>query len=140
MIIRSICRSLTTALLLLSVLPGNGTATAATVEGTWIVKDDVALNIFECGGHFCARIAWVKDAARRSTQCGRTIAWGLQAKATNQWEGGSIVDPDDENVYRLAAEFGPDGTLHAHIFMGISMLGKTEILKRIDIRSLPGMC
>jgi uncharacterized protein (DUF2147 family) len=117
-----------------------GASAASAVEGTWIVKDDVALNIFECGGRFCARIVWVKDTARHSTQCGRTIAWGLQATAGNQWGGGSIVDPDDENVYQLAAESGPDGTLRAHIFKGISLLGKTEILRRIDVRSLPGPC
>ena len=122
-----------------ALLPG-GTAAASTVEGTWIVKDDIALRIFECGDRFCARIVWVKDAARRSTQCGRTIAWGLQTRTGNQWEGGSILDPDDENVYQLAADFGPDGTLRAHIFKGISLLGKTEVLRRIDARSLAGLC
>jgi uncharacterized protein (DUF2147 family) len=113
---------------------------ASSVEGAWIVNDNVVLNIFDCGDRFCARIAWVRDATRRATQCGRTIVWGLQAKAANQWEGGSIVDPDDENVYRLAAEAGPDGTLHARIFKGVSLLGRTEVLKRIDMRSLSGLC
>jgi uncharacterized protein (DUF2147 family) len=140
MIVKSLCRSFATALLLWGALLSGGNAIGATVEGTWIVKDDVALNIFECGDRFCARIVWIKDAARRATQCGRTIAWGLQSKAGNQWDGGSILDPDDENVYRLAAETGPDGTLRAHIFKGISLLGKTEILRRIDVRSLPGPC
>jgi uncharacterized protein (DUF2147 family) len=127
-------------MLMLGVLLSGGTAAASTVEGTWIVKDNVALNIFECGGRFCARIAWVKDVARRATQCGRTIVWGLQSTAGNQWEGGSIVDPDNENVYQLAAEFEPDGTLRAHIFKGMSLLGKTEILKRVDVHSLSGLC
>jgi uncharacterized protein (DUF2147 family) len=137
---RTFRRPLATAMWMWGVLLSGGVSAAPTVEGTWIVKDDVALNIFECGSRFCARIVWVKDSARRSTQCGRTIAWGLQATAGNQWGGGSILDPDDENVYRLAAEFGPDGTLRAHIFKGISLLGKTETLRRIDVRSLPGPC
>jgi uncharacterized protein (DUF2147 family) len=139
--ITSIFRHRLAVLLLMwgTLLPA-GPAAAATVEGTWIVNDNVALNVFECGGRFCARIVWVRDAARRSTQCGRTIAWGLQAKPDNQWEGGSILDPEDENVYQLAADFAPDGTLRAHIFKGISLLGKTEVLRRVDARSLAGRC
>lgn len=101
---------------------------------------DVALSIFECGDRLCARIIWIKDAARRPSQCGRTIAWGLQPKAGNQWDGGSILDPDDEKLYRLAADFEPDGTLRAHIFKGVPLFGKTEVLKRIDIHSLAGRC
>jgi uncharacterized protein (DUF2147 family) len=131
--------SLATMLIFGALLSG-GTAAASTVEGTWIVKNNVALNIFECEGRFCARIAWVRDTARRASQCGRTIVWGLQPTAGNQWEGGSIVDPDDENVYQLAAEFEPDGTLRARIFKGMPLLGKTEILKRIDVHSLSGVC
>ena len=137
---RTFRRPLATAMWMWGVLLSGGVSAAPTVEGTWIVKDDVALNIFECGGRFCARIVWVKDAARRATQCGRTIAWGLQPAVGNHWDGGSILDPDDENVYQLAAESGPDGTLRAHIFKGISLLGKTETLRRIDVRSLPGPC
>ena len=140
MITRTFCHRLAAVLWICGAVLSGGNAVASPVEGTWIVKDNVALNIFECGGRFCARIVWIKDAARRATQCGRTIAWGLQAKAGNQWDGGSILDPDDENVYQLAAETGPDGTLRAHIFKGISLLGKTEILRRIDVLSLPGPC
>ncbi len=140
MITRTFRHRLAAVLCIGSLLLSGGTAAASTVEGTWIVKDNVALSIFECGGRFCARIVWIKDAARRPTQCGRTIAWGLQGTAGDQWGGGSILDPDDENVYQLAAELGPDGTLRAHIFKGISLLGKTEILRRIDVRSLPGPC
>jgi uncharacterized protein (DUF2147 family) len=137
---RTIRHRFAAALLVWGALISGGTAAPSTVEGTWIVQDNVALNVFECGGRFCARIVWIKDAARRSTQCGRTIAWGLQAKTGNQWGGGSILDPDDDNVYQLAADFGPDGTLRAHIFKGIALLGKTEVLRRIDARSLTGLC
>jgi uncharacterized protein (DUF2147 family) len=128
------------AVLYAVVALSGGTALASPVEGTWEVKDDVVLNIFGCGGQFCARIVWMKDAARRSTQCGRTIAWGLQPKTGSQWEGGSIVDPDDNKIYRLAADAAPDGTIHAHIFRGIQLMGKTEILRRVDMRPITGNC
>jgi hypothetical protein len=37
---------------------------------------------------------------------------------------------DDDRTYRLAATLETDGTLHARIFKGVPLLGRTEILKR----------
>ena len=116
-----------------------GSAAASPVYGTWIIRD-LVLNIFDCQSHVCGRIVWIKDAARRPTQCGRTIVWGLEPRTRNQWDGGSILDPDDDNIYRLTANFEPDGTLRARIFKGVPLLGKTEILKRVDVRSFKGLC
>jgi uncharacterized protein (DUF2147 family) len=129
------------AILLVFALPLTGVrnAAASSVDGTWIIKD-LVLNIFDCQSHVCGRIVWIKDAARRPTQCGRTIVWGLEPKARNQWDGGSILDPDDNNVYRLTANFEPDGTLRARIFKGVPLLGKTEVLRRVDVHSLTGLC
>ena len=36
--------------------------------------------------------------------------------------------------------YEPDGTLRARIFIGVPLVGKTEILKRIDTKSLQGLC
>lgn len=48
------------------------------------------------------------------------------------------LDPDDGRIYRLAARLETDGTLHARIFKGVPLFGRTEILTRVDIRSLTG--
>ena len=50
------------------------------------------------------------------------------------------TDPNDGKTYKLSATYEPDGTLRARIFIGIPILGKTEILKRVDVRSLTEMC
>ena len=42
--------------------------------------------------------------------------------------------------YRLSAVYEQDGTLRARIFRGIPLFGKTEVLKRVDLHSLAGMC
>jgi uncharacterized protein (DUF2147 family) len=135
-------RTLIVACLLASLaLPmiGDGSAKASYVDGTWIIRD-LVLRIFDCDRLVCGRIVWMRDAARRPSQCGKTIVWGLEAKGTNEWSGGSIFDPDYNKTYQLSAILEPNGTLHARIFKGVPLVGKTEILTRVDLRSLAGQC
>jgi uncharacterized protein (DUF2147 family) len=120
-------------------MAGIGAAQASSVDGTWIIRD-LVLHIFDCEQSVCGRIVWLKDERRRSSQCGKTIIWGLEAKGPTDWAGGSILDPNNGKTYQLSATYESDGTLRARIFEGIPLLGKTEILKRIDIRELVGRC
>ena len=53
---------------------------------------------------------------------------------------GWIVDPNNDKTYRLSAVYEPDGTLHARIFKGVPLFGKNEVLTRVDLRSLKGLC
>jgi uncharacterized protein (DUF2147 family) len=114
-------------------------AAAPSVTGTWLIRD-LVLRIFDCESHVCGRIVWLRDPKRRPAQCGRTIVWGLKANGPDEWSGGSILDPDNENTYRLSAVFQPDGTLRARIFKGMPVLGRTEILRRVDLREFSGQC
>jgi uncharacterized protein (DUF2147 family) len=127
------------AAFLLTVVTFSKTAEASPVDGAWIIRD-LVLDIFDCDSLVCGRIVWIKDPARRSSQCGRTIVWGLASEGHHKWTGGSILDPDDETTYRLSATYEPDGTLHARIFRGVPLFGKTEILRRVDLTSLSGRC
>jgi uncharacterized protein (DUF2147 family) len=127
------------AAFLLVALALSGGGDASPVDGAWKIRG-LALHIFDCQRLVCGRIVWLNDPAQRPSQCGRTIIWGLQAKGRNEWDGGSILDPDDGRTYRLSAVYEPDGTLHARIFKGIPLFGKTEVLERVDLRSLMGLC
>jgi hypothetical protein len=111
-------------------------AEASPVNGTWIIRD-LAL---DCQNQVCGRIAGVRDPHRRSTQCGRTIVWGLSPDGPSKWTNGSIVDPDDGATYRLSAILQPDGALQARIYKGVPLFGRTEILRRIDPRSIADQC
>jgi uncharacterized protein (DUF2147 family) len=126
------------AMLLLSWL-GVQEAETSPADGAWLIND-LVLDIFDCQHLVCGRIVWIGDAARRPAQCGKTIVWGLQAQGRNEWADGSILDPDDGRIYRLAATLETDGTLHARIFKGVPLFGRTKILTRVDIRSLTGRC
>jgi uncharacterized protein (DUF2147 family) len=114
-------------------------ASAAPVEGTWIIRD-LVLDIFNCQDHVCGKVVWVKDPHRRPNHCGTTIVWGLSPDGPATWSGGSIFDPDDGSTYRLSAMLETDGTLHARIYRGVPLLGKTEVLRRVPPRSLDGWC
>jgi uncharacterized protein (DUF2147 family) len=124
---------------LLAALALSRDGDASAVDGAWKIRG-LALHIFDCQRQVCGRIVWLNDPTQRPSQCGRTIIWGLEAKGRNEWDGGSILDPEDGKTYRLSAVYEPDGTLRARIFKGIPLFGKTEVLERVDLRSLVGLC
>jgi uncharacterized protein (DUF2147 family) len=122
-----------------SIMMGCWPASAGLVEGAWAIHD-LILEIYQCQDLMCGRVAWVKDPHRRKLDCGRTIVWGLSPSGPETWGDGSIYDTTDGNTYRLNATLDPDGTLHARIFRGVPLFGKTEILRRVEARSQPGWC
>jgi uncharacterized protein (DUF2147 family) len=132
-------RSMAFAGILAASIVGSCPARASPVEGAWAVQD-LILEIYKCQDFVCGRVAWVKDPHRRKQDCGRIIVWGLSPSGPGTWNEGSIYDTTDGNTYRLNATLNPDGTLHARIFRGIPLLGKTEVLRRVEARSQPGWC
>jgi uncharacterized protein (DUF2147 family) len=118
---------------------GYEAAEASQADGTWRVRN-LVLRIFDCQQQVCGRIVWIKEAAKRPLQCGQTIIWGLAPTGQNEWIGGAILDPNDGKTYQLSASYQQDGTLRARIFRGIPLLGKTEILSRVDLRNFEGRC
>jgi uncharacterized protein (DUF2147 family) len=132
-------RRIKACLLAALLMTGAAKASASPVDGTWIIRD-LVLHIFDCQLLVCGQIVWLKDATRRPSQCGKMIIWGLEAKGPTDWAGGSILDPNNGKTYQLSATYEPDGTLHARIFKSIPLLGKTELLKRVDLRQFVGLC
>jgi uncharacterized protein (DUF2147 family) len=118
---------------------GFGTAEASQADGTWRTHN-LVLRIYDCQQSICGQIVWLKDAGKRASQCGQTIIWGLAPVTQNGWAGGAIVDPNDGKIYQLSATYEVDGTLHARIFKGIPLFGKTEVLNRVDVRNFTGQC
>ena len=118
---------------------GVANAEASAMNGTWRIEN-LVLEIFDCQQLVCGRIVWIDDAAKRSAQCGKIIVWGLLQTGPTTWKSGAIFDPNDGKTYRLSATFQPDGELRARIYQGIELFGKTKMLKRVDINSLPGWC
>ena len=124
---------------LVSLLVGFGTAEASQADGTRRIHN-LVLRVYDCEQSICGRIVWMKDVAKRPSQCGQTIIWGLARATENEWAGGAILDPNDGEIYQLSATYEPDDTLHARIFKGIPLFGRTEILNRVDVRNFTGQC
>jgi uncharacterized protein (DUF2147 family) len=129
-------------LCMLVVLPWSAIRAELPVpDGTWLVSQRVAFEIFPCKDALCGKISWLRNPAlRTSTMCGRTIVWGLTSAGPAQWNDGWFFDPEDGQTYNVSAHVDTIDRISARIYRGIPLFGRTEILTRITARSLPGWC
>ena len=56
-------------------------------------------------------------------------AWNLKYAGDNKYEGGTVYAPDDGKTYSCKAKVNGD-KLEFRGYMGISLLGRTEIMTR----------
>lgn len=63
---------------------------------------------------------------------GLRVIWGLKEK-DGEWKGGRVLDPDTGNVYRCKIKVTEGGRqLMIRGFLGISLLGRTQVWSRIE--------
>lgn len=127
------------------------------LPGVWLMKPQVAVQMFECDGMMCGRVIWLQapldsegllkrdklnpDPALRNRQaCGQTIIWALRAADPNRWENGWFYNPDDGKTYRLNVELESPNQIKARIYVGIPILGVTKTLVRIPREVSEGWC
>ncbi len=117
-------------------------------EGWWVTADGKAgILITPCGGQLCGNVEWLRvplnaegkpktdihnpDAALRSRpDCGLPILGGFTQDSDGSWHGGWIYDGESGNTYKSNMHVGDDGRLHVRGYIGISLLGRTEIMTR----------
>jgi uncharacterized protein (DUF2147 family) len=110
-------------------------------DGTWLVAERVAFDIFPCHNALCGRITWLRNPALRTPEmCGRTIVWGLTSDGPSQWNDGWFFDPEDGATYNVSAHVDTTDRISARIYRGVPIFGHTEVLTRISAHSLPGWC
>ena len=81
-----------------------GRAEPAVPDGTWLVNQRVAFDVFSCQNALCGRIVWLRNPALRTSEmCGRTIIWGLTSDGPAQWDGGWFFDPENGATYNVSA-------------------------------------
>lgn len=116
-------------------------AQTAVPDGTWLVSQRIAFDIFPCKDGLCGRIVWLRNPALRTSEmCGRTIIWGLNRDGPSQWGGGWFFDPENGATYNVTAHVENRDLISARIYRGVALFGRTEILTRITVRSLSGWC
>ena len=58
---------------------------------------------------------------------GMVILWEMEKKGPGEYSGGRILDPTKGKVYRAKISLRKDGNLEVRGFIGISLLGRTQI-------------
>jgi len=126
-------------------------------EGSWLLANRVAVQVFECSGLVCGKIVWLlrprtstgqpdvdrlnpDPALRQRPLCGLTIIWGLRPDGPSHWSDGWLYDPQDGKTYDLTAELAAPDRMSARIYRGIPLFGRTEILIRDPELSFDGRC
>ena len=135
-------------------------ATDAQVHGVWMIEDEVAIAVADCGGDaLCGRIVWLRtphddagrpkrdamnpDAALRDRPlCGVTVLDRLLPvpDEPGRWSAGSFYDPRDGRTYGLAATHVSADVLVARVYLGMPFLGVNQTLRRIERASGEGRC
>lgn len=123
-------------------------ALAASPVGTWVTIDDktgkkrALVTINESGGTLSAVIDKVFPQPGDTGICekcpgsfkgkkiqGLQFMWGLKNEGTNEWGGGSILDPKSGKIYR--AKITVEGNkLLVRGYLGISLLGRTQVWQK----------
>jgi uncharacterized protein (DUF2147 family) len=125
-------------------------ATAASPVGMWKTIDDdtheaqAIVEITDSGGILTGRIVKLfrKPGEDRNPHCkkcegerhnapviGMTIITNMHRDG-DVWDGGEILDPDEGKTYRCKMRVADDGNLEVRGFIGISLLGRTQIWER----------
>lgn len=113
-------------------------ATTVSPMGTWSTANGHGVvEIAACGDALCGRIVGIDrdptepvptDVHGRS-QCGLTIITNEKPEADGTWLG-NVTDPRDGGTYQAELWLDDDGNLHLRGFIGIPLLGATQIWHR----------
>ncbi len=130
--------------------------TPGAILGTWWNQEKEAkIEIYSCDGKYCGKIVWLKEpdfpandakgmggkpkidrenpdsSQRERPILGMNLVWGFNSAGENLWEGGFIYDPRDGKTYKCKMTLESPDRLKVRGFIGISLIGKTNIWTRV---------
>lgn len=119
------------------LLPGSATSSASPLGTWWTANGHGVVAIAECGDALCGRIVGIdrEPTAPMPTdvhgrpQCGLTIITNEKPEADGSWLG-EVTDPRDGATYHAKLWLDESGNLHLRGFVGIPLLGATQIWHR----------
>lgn len=132
----------------LLVLVASAIAATPAPQGVWLTEDeDGAVDIYDCAGLLCGRIAWQKSplradgspdiddrnptpSLRQRPICGLQIIGELTPSGPGTWDGGWIYDPDSGKTYHVKLTMESGDTLRLRGYIGVPLLGETQLWRR----------
>ncbi len=104
--------------------------------GLWLTSDGAGVvAITQCGDTICGHFAAFRKLPapqnwQGATECKFEFIHQLRRSPDNNglWQG-SITDPTTGDDYNATVERFPDGSLHLRGYLGIPLLGRTEVWK-----------
>lgn len=122
-----------------------GNTQASDAEGVWQSDSGGYVEFYEEGGTYKGTIVGSKSGEARYDKnnpdeskqdrrlLGVTVVDGLKPAGENEFEGGSIYDPNNGKTYKAKANYDADkDQLSVRGYIGISMIGKSQTWKRVD--------
>lgn len=123
-----------------------------SIEGRWLTKDDEAIveiyndpekNVYN------GKIVWLTEPndennndkvdnnnpdplKRNQKRIGLIIAKGFTYIGNNKWGDGKMYDPENGKTYSGVIKVTEDDTLKLRGYIGISLIGRTEVWHRAD--------
>jgi uncharacterized protein (DUF2147 family) len=134
-------RAVLAMIALSSVLPAQAAPAVANglikmVEGDWLTENNESIiRLYNCGSAVCGMIAGVTGfapdgsgpkGANGTPTCGRVIVRDMHLDDDGVLQG-SITDPRNDTVYNASIRIGDHGELRLRGYVGISLLGSTQI-------------
>jgi len=127
----------------------------AVVGKWWNEEKDAQIEVYPCEGKYCGKIILLKepnypagdpkgmagkpkvdrenpDASQRERPTlGMNLVWGFTPAGENLWEGGFIYNPREGKTYKCKMTLENPDFLKVRGFIGISLIGKTNIWSRV---------
>ena len=113
----------------------------------WNQEKSAHVEVYENAGKLYGKIVWLKEPnengkpktdplnpnekLRSRPRLGMVVLVGLKPESENYWSGGEIYDPKSGKTYSLNLTAEKDGTLKLRGYLGISLIGKTQLWTRV---------
>ncbi|MGI5864736.1 MAG: DUF2147 domain-containing protein [Myxococcales bacterium] len=129
---------------------------ADAILGRWITAKDASnVEISRCGEKYCGKIVSLKDPTygkgdpeegkplrdrenpddklKTRPLIGLPLLEGFTYEGDGTWEDGTIYDPENGKTYKCIIKIADGGkTLKVRGFIGISLIGRTTVWKRVE--------
>jgi uncharacterized protein (DUF2147 family) len=135
-------------LLMFSVFQTIAQTNADDIVGTWLTggKEPAKIQVYRSGDTYFGKIVWLKypeenglprkdannpDKSKRNQPIVGLVILRDFKFDEDEWEGGKIYDPESGKTYSCILSIQDKGTLKVRGYVGISLLGRTEIWKKV---------